>query len=113
MPTNDSTLKAPESPQKTPESPGFGSSSTNPFEQDSLAGSFGENESEYFSLIDSKQLEGEKEPFEIDVDSRRQSLSTNAIKRLSQESANRSISPLEMFQNLSGKNLKCFRLPVF
>lgn len=112
MPTNDSTLKAPESPQKTPESPGFGSSSTNPFEQDSLTGSLGANETEYFSLIDGKQLVSENDPFEHDVDTRRQSLSTNAIKRLSQESANRSISPLEMFQNLSGKNLKCFRLTI-
>ena len=82
MPTNDFDW-----------SPDFGSSSTNPF--DSLVGSFGENDS-----------------FENDVDRRRQSLSTNAIKvdlgLVSQESANRSISPLEMFQNLSGKNLKCF-----
>ena len=100
MPTNDFDW-----------SPDFGSSSTNPFEQESLVGSFGENESEYFSLIDSKQLIGGNDSFENDVDTRRQSLSTNAIKRLSQESANRSISPLEMFQNLSGKNLKCFWLP--
>ena len=75
-------------------------------------GSFGENETEYFSLIDGKPLVAENDQFENDVDTRRQSLSTNAIKRLSQESANRSISPLEMFQNLSGRNLKYFRLPV-
>ena len=102
-PSEDSTLTAPQlSPSKAPDSPDFGSSSTNPFEQDSLSGSIGENETEYFSLVHAGNND---DPFPDQADNRRQSLSTNAIKRLSQESAVSSISPLEAFQNISGNDL--------